>query len=175
MRCVYQAFACAMFAALSLGSSCDPVHGDAVDALGGEAAGVGPGPLHRGGQPCLLCHDGAIGNPTKFSVAGTVYDAPSTAQPVAGVTVTMTSLHDGASFTATTNEAGNFYATPTEWAPAYPIKVTMKSGGKSICMTTHIGRDGSCAGCHVEPAGQASPGRIVVAPPTNLLNVGCTP
>ena len=176
MRSVYQAFACAIFAALSVGSSCDPVHGDAVDALGGEAPGVGPGPSHRGGQPCLLCHDGAIGNPTKFSVAGTVYDAPSTAQPVAGVTVTMTSLHDGASYTATTNAAGNFYATPTEWAPAYPIKVTMQSGGKSVCMTTHIGREGSCAGCHTQTASRASPGPVVLHPDVVVLDAGpCAP
>ena len=164
MRSVYQAFACTIFAALSVGSSCDPVHGDAVNALGGEAAGVGPGPFHRGGQPCLLCHDGAIGNPTKFSVAGTIYDQPSTPKPVSGVKVTMTSLRDGASYTATTNAAGNFYATPTEWAPAYPIKVTMKSGGNPpVCMTTHIGREGSCSGCHTQAASQGSPGPVVLS------------
>ena len=53
--------------------SCDPVHDDAVSALGGETPGIPRGPLHRPGQPCLVCHDGASGDPAAFSMAGTVF------------------------------------------------------------------------------------------------------
>src|ERR1700683_3328645 len=47
---------------------CNPVLDDAIADLGPEKPGVHPGPLHRPGQPCLLCHDGALGDPQAFSV-----------------------------------------------------------------------------------------------------------
>src|SRR5450432_160855 len=43
----------------------DPVHDTAVSALGPEAPGVPKGPLHRPGQPCVLCH-GPQGSATTF-------------------------------------------------------------------------------------------------------------
>ena len=46
-------------AALATTCTLDPVQSEAVADLGGEAPGVAPGPLHRPGQPCLVCHDGS--------------------------------------------------------------------------------------------------------------------
>jgi hypothetical protein len=173
----HYAAACTMIAALALVASCDPVHNDAIDALGGEAPNVRTGPLHRPGQPCLLCHDGTIGNPPQFTVAGTVYVdiSPAPATPAVGVEITMTNVNDGSQFTRTTNEAGNFYATPTEWMPSYPYKVTMQSGATKACMISYVGREGSCAGCHVEPPGVGSPGRVVLKQSKDLMPDGGCP
>jgi len=140
--------------------SCDPVREDAIAALGGETPGVPPGPLHRPGQPCLLCHDGAQGDPAALSIAGTVYAGGNTLEPEVGATVMLQSA-DGTSATATTNAAGNFFLTPDTYAPDYPVHVTsITQGNASVTMHSHIGRNGSCAGCHSDPAGPSSPGHV---------------
>jgi len=144
-------------------AACDPVHSDAVDALGGEAQGVRRGPLHRPGQPCLVCHDGAIGDPNAFSVAGTVFVNPGDVTPASGASVHLTSSN-GAEVRTTTNAAGNFYLTPNEYTPAYPMKVDVQYQGIVVKMTSNVGRDGSCAGCHADPAGPTSPGHVYIPP-----------
>ena len=142
-------------------AACDPVHDDATSALGGEAPGVRKGPLHRPGQPCVTCHDGAINDPPKFSVAGTIYQDQDTLVAASGATVTMTSSN-GDVYSTTTNAAGNFYVQPSEYSPQYPMRVSVQYGGVDVKMTTTIGRDGSCADCHVDPAGPTSAGHIFV-------------
>jgi hypothetical protein len=154
--------ALALWIGLAAGAACDPVHDDAVAALGGEAPGVRRGPLHRPGQPCLLCHDGALGDPPEFTVAGTVFDREASTQPVNGAIVAM---HDakGSPYEAVTNAAGNFYVTPDEWTPAFPLTVAVTTAqGVHVTMHTDVGRDGACASCHVDPAGPGSPGRICI-------------
>ncbi len=155
---VVTALAAALDVALA---SCDPVHSDAVDALGGEVAGVRTGPLHRPGQPCLQCHDGKVGDPGEFSVAGTIFQNETDLTPAVGVSVTLTSAN-GAAYTLTTNAAGNFYVTPTEFTPAYPMGALVTSGATIVRMSTLIGRDGSCAGCHHDPVGPSSPGHVFI-------------
>jgi hypothetical protein len=148
------------FAAAVAAGSCDPVHSDAVAALGGEAPGVPPGPLHRPGQPCILCHDGASGDPAAFSLAGTVFLDANSLTPAPGVTVTLVAA-DGNTKNAVTNAAGNFYLTPSDYNPKYPVHVSSVAlGGVSALMHSHIGGNGSCAGCHVDPAGPDSPGHV---------------
>ncbi len=148
---------CALWATVS---ACDPVHNDAIAALGDEAPGVRRGPLHRPGQPCLVCHDGAIGDPQAFSVAGTVFLHPEDRIPVNGATVHLTDV-TGSSFDAQTNAAGNFYVTPGEWTPHYPmIARVLALGGPKVAMNTLISGQGSCAGCHADPAGANSPGHV---------------
>jgi hypothetical protein len=58
-----------------------------------------------------------------------------------------------------TNQAGNFYVLPSEWTPQYPVCVTIDR----VPMLTLISRDGSCAGCHFDPAGPDSPGHVYLA------------
>jgi hypothetical protein len=141
-------------------AGCDPVHQDAIAALGGETGGR-PGPEHRPGQPCLLCHDGALGDPKQFSIAGTVLLRPTGTAPAQGATVELKAA-DGASFEAVTNRAGNFYILPEQFSPKFPLLTTVAFQGQNIAMLTNIGRDGSCAGCHVQPAGPSSPGQVYV-------------
>ena len=159
--------ALALAIASSLGG-CDPVHSDAIDALGGEAPGVRKGPLHRPGQPCTTCHDGELGDPPEFTVAGTIYKNEGDTSPAVGAVVTMTSV-DGKTYASTTNEAGNFYVTPSEFRPVYPMKVVVSLGQLGVKMTSEIGRNGSCAKCHFDPPGPTSAGHVFI--PTN----GMTP
>jgi hypothetical protein len=147
-----------------LGGTCDPVHEDAIAALGDEAPGVRKGPLHRAGQPCLLCHDGAIGDPAKFSVAGTVYVNQNSLLPAENATVTLTSFDGSPPYTTTTNAAGNFYVEPSQYTAAYPMKVSVTYRNVLVKMNSDVGREGSCAACHTDPAGPTSAGHIYVPP-----------
>lgn len=141
--------------------TCDPVYDDAVAALGGEMPGVPRGPLHRPGQPCILCHDGSVSNPPQFTVAGTVYVSANDLVAAVDASVTLTDSL-GASFPTTTNAAGNFYVLPHQFQPTYPMKVAVTYGAVTVAMTADVGRDGSCAKCHFDPAGPASPGHVYV-------------
>ncbi len=148
----------------------DPLQHSRIDALGPEAPGVSPGPLHRAGQPCLTCHDGTGPGEPELSVAGTIYQTPgASSPPMVGATVTIydatQSADGGTPHTAVTNAAGNFYFTREAWSPAYPlhdISVSLPNLPAPTKMHTTIGRDGSCGVCHYEPPGRASPGRIYV-------------
>jgi hypothetical protein len=136
--------------------ACDPVSADEKDALGGEAPGVRRGPEHRPGQPCLVCHTGEPGDPPQFSVAGTVYQT-------SGAVVKLTDS-TGKTATKTTNSAGNFYLLPNEFTPVYPMKAEVTYAGITAVMSSRIGRDGSCATCHFDPAGPKSAGHIYIPP-----------
>ncbi len=161
---------CALFVLVMAGAaaSCNPVRENAIAALGGETPGVAAGPLHRPGQPCVLCHDGASGDPPAFSMAGTVFAGGNTLEPSVGSIVTLLDA-DGTMVTATTNAAGNFYLTPDVFAPKYPVHVvSITQGGVSVTMHSHIGGNGSCAGCHMDPPGPDSPGHVY-SDVTNVL------
>jgi len=147
----------------SIADACDPVHDNAIAALGGEAPGVPRGPLHRPGQPCVLCHDGSIGDPPGFSVAGTVFINPTDLQPAVDAGVNLTDSH-GNVFNATTNAVGNFFVLPHQFQPAYPMKVSVQFDNTTVKMTADVGRNGSCATCHFDPPGPASPGHVYVPP-----------
>jgi hypothetical protein len=149
-----------LMAVLLLVAACgDPTRDEAVRALGGEAAGVPRGPLHRPNQPCLLCHDEAGGKHPTFSVAGTVYARDMARKPVAQVKVKLLDT-DGHHFDAVTNCAGNFFVGSDEWAPHYPLWVTMAAEGQTIDMESPVYREGSCAACHTDPKNQSSAGHV---------------
>jgi hypothetical protein len=147
---------------------CDPVKDDAVAALGPEAPGVRQGPLHRPGQPCLLCHDGAIGDPQRFTVAGTVFQTNAATVGASGIMVDVIDAK-GQSASLATNAAGNFYATPGAYDPTFPLQVTLRGNGLIVAMQTlvegngTIEPNGACASCHVDPAGPSSPGHVAMS------------
>ena len=155
---------------LGAGAGCDPVVDDAVAALGPEKPGVPPGPTHRPGQPCLLCHDGSLFHPHQFTVAGTVFQRTDTVDPAVGVQVDLTDIR-GAVTTVTANMAGNFYLTPAQYDPTFPLQVSLRSGSTLVAMETLIEGNGTvepnggCASCHADPAGPSSPGHVAVALP----------
>lgn len=128
------------------GTSCmDPVHSDAVDALGPEAPGVRRGPQHRPGQPCTVCHGGDGPGSPEFIVAGTVFAQRGSTSPASGVTVTIKDA-TGAELTRETNGAGNFYVLASQHDLVFPLQVTIAAAQNQ--MTSRIGRSGSCATCH---------------------------
>lgn len=155
---------------LAIAVACvDETHDEQLQSLGGEAPGVPPGPLHRPGQPCLICHGNQGPASTRFTVAGTVYAVQGQPAPAVGAQVVMEDIN-GTYFTSTTNQAGNFYITPSDWVPTYPTQMSVSQGKTSQQMLTHVGRDGSCAGCHLDPPGLRSPGPVYVvaaSPPTS--------
>ncbi|MEO8875713.1 MAG: hypothetical protein ABI461_09010, partial [Polyangiaceae bacterium] len=83
-----KALALLSFVIFAASCSLDPVHDEAQSDLGDEASGVNTGPLHRPGQPCLVCHDGATA--PKWSMAGTIYGVLGSDQPLHGASVNLT-------------------------------------------------------------------------------------
>jgi hypothetical protein len=144
-------------------AACDPVGDDAIAALGPENPLVRRGPEHRPGQPCIVCHDGALGDPPAFTVAGTIYEKPSSKVGLQGATVTLVDSTGSQYVSPPTNDAGNFYATPNDWNPTFPITTVSVTGSAGIpTMKSAIGRNGSCASCHFNPAGPTSAGQVCI-------------
>jgi hypothetical protein len=143
-------------------AACDPVQDSKVASLGDEAPGVRKGPTHRPGQPCTWCHDGALFDPPAFSIAGTVFESPSNLVGVNGATITMTDS-SGDTFQTTSNQVGNFYVTPDQWTPKFPIPTTVVTyQQRKLTMYSQIGWSSSCAECHEEAVGPSSPGPVVL-------------
>jgi len=162
-----------MLASLAMACSLDPVHDEAVADLGPEVAGIAEGPLHRAGQPCLVCHDGSTAQPA-MSVAGTVNAVLGSSTPLAGASVSLTDI-TSSMFVAKTNAAGNFYVEPGAFRPVFPLHVEISFGGYTSIMTTIVGRNGSCAACHVDPPSRISVGAVYLAPVAALVPDGGVP
>jgi hypothetical protein len=157
----------ALLVVLSSFVSCaDPQHDNEVSALGPEQGSTGP--EHRRGQPCLTCHGGSGPGNAQFAMAGTVYAVKGQDAPLSGVDVTLTDANNSVKH-ATTNRAGNFFVPHDDWSPIYPVHVKLSLSGFDTPMGTHIGRDGSCGGCHFEPRGSTTPGHVYfVSDPADL-------
>jgi hypothetical protein len=158
---------------LAVASCGDPVPDGAVAALGPEDPTVPPGPSHRPGQPCVVCHQ-VGGKASAFGLAGTVYADATSRKPLGGVSVIILDAAN-AEYTSSTNCAGNFYIRPEQFTPAYPIWVTLRAGRVQRDMASPAYREGSCAACHTDPTGPASAGHVYLiddpttqtAPPSN--------
>lgn len=147
----------------------DPVHDALIESLGSEDPAVPVGPLHRPGQPCVACHREG-GEASAFSFAGTVVTEVTSDKPVGEVSV---AIIDSArrTFTATTNCAGNFFIRTSEFVPRYPVWTTIRLGEIEREMSSPWYREGSCAGCHVNPRSETSSGPVYLIedPLTELL------
>jgi len=145
----------AVLTGIAIVSCADPVLSDAVEGQGNETSGVEKGEFHRAGQPCGTCHqEGGPAADFPFTVAGTVFAQPMRQVGVEAAEIRMTDA-DGTKYTAKTNCVGNFFVTPAEWQPKYPILVEVAKNNVRRSMRSAIGRDASCAGCHtpdLEPA-----------------------
>lgn len=141
-------------AALMLLASCaDPVREQQIDALGPEADGIAEGPLHRPGQPCLVCHSaGGPASDHPFALAGTLWPTSDARQGVANVKVLFTDVNNEKRST-TSNEAGNFFVTEGDWTDlAYPLITGIERGAAESPMMQTIDREGSCNFCHGLPS-----------------------
>lgn len=131
-------------------SCSDPARDAAVERLGPEVGGVSPGPLHRPGQPCLVCHsERGPASDKPFAMAGTVFEKrDSDAPPTPPIEVHIRDA-DGALRVKPTNEVGNFYITEDEWFDfKFPLKVALRRDGKIKEMKSPVNREGSCNFCH---------------------------
>lgn len=139
----------------------DPLRQEAIADLGDEVSGVAPGPLHRQGQPCLTCHDGAISTP--FSLAGTIYLRSDGAQPASSAIVSLANGL-GEKYHIATNCAGNFFVRPGDFDAVWPVWVRIEHDGWAQEMESPINANGSCASCHAPTTSPKSAGPIFVLP-----------
>ena len=139
----------------------DPARSVPAAELGPEVPGVEEGPLHRAGQPCLVCHDGSRSRP--FALAGTVYLTPEADDPAVGAAVRWVDA-EGRRGEARTNCAGNFFVLPEDFTPAYPLWVSVAVGSLEVAMDSPINGDGSCAHCHGLSPGPSSTERVYAFP-----------
>src|SRR5262245_38443644 len=123
----------------------DPGQDRAIAALGPESDDGEPGPLHRPGHPCLICHGGATAR--GFSLAGSGFWTAESDLPAPGTEVRVIDSAERR-FTALTNCAGSFFVRPEEFEPVYPLWVMLRNGTAEIEMDSPVRADGSCAGCH---------------------------
>lgn len=133
----------------------DPVHSDAVAALGGETGRVRTGPEHRPGQPCLVCHGGDGPGSPEWSIAGTAYTTRGGTDSLSGATVVLIEPN-GTEHRLPTNRAGNFYIDAKRWQPIYPLRARLESGSEKIEMQSLINGTTSCATCHRGSGGPSS-------------------
>lgn len=137
-------------------TSCmDPVHSDAVAALGGETGGVRRGPEHRPGQPCMVCHGTEGPASPEWGIAGTVYETRGGTTVLGGATVVLTDAK-GVEKRLRSNRGGNFYLEVKSWTPTYPMRARVESGTEKIEMQSLINGATSCATCHRGGGGSAN-------------------
>ena len=177
----------------------DPVHEAAVRAMGDEIPGTVPeSQYHRAGQPCLVCHNNQGPADLRFAVAGTVFwgrcdckpGAPLNqggCDPAKGRTCDQTPVEGAqvrirdwkkSEYCLVTNCAGNFML-PVNEGLEFPFLVsvskTFAGSPYARVMGGHVGREGSCAGCHKNPTYQDSPGQIRLIDNNKDIPVGARP
>ncbi|HEX7664863.1 MAG TPA: hypothetical protein VF407_10140 [Polyangiaceae bacterium] len=146
--------------AIAFASACttNPVPDAEIAALGDEPGD--PGPDHRPGQPCVLCHSaGGPASDDPFAVGGTVFHDPKSAQGVGGVQILFVDSNGAAPKNdVITSQSGNFYVKTSDWDPSFPLFVNIynPADGTKRVMNSHIGRDPSCATCHHDAFDKAS-------------------
>ncbi len=151
----------------SLGSSCnlDPVHRAGVNNLGDEQGGLYPpeSAYHRPGEPCALCHSAAGPAGLQFVLAGTIFWGPDRYDRRVNKAYVRIGGPEKTTKCFVTNCNGNFFVRSEDYKNLkFPLLVSVERvidpGGpgptaeKSIRvrrMSSHIGREASCATCHI--------------------------
>ena len=151
----------------SLGSSCnlDPVHRAGVNNLGAEQPGLYPpeSAYHRPGEPCALCHSAAGPADLQFVLAGTIFWGPDRYDRRVNKAYVRIGGPEKTTKCFVTNCNGNFFVRSEDYKNLkFPLLVSVERvidpGGpgptaeKSIRvrrMSSHIGREASCATCHI--------------------------
>lgn len=164
-----------VFVVAGMGASCtlDPVHNSAVESLGKERSDLYPpeSEFHRPGEPCALCHSKSGPADTEFALGGTVFWGPYDYNRRVNQAYVRVLDANKRKMCFVTNCNGNFYIKKEDFSTiTYPLLVSVertKDPGKDEStlkirrMTAHIGREASCATCHVQYARDyASPGQI---------------
>lgn len=149
---------CFLLTAYFVTACADPVLDQKLAALGPESPG-GPGPNHRPGQPCVICHNPAGSAKSHFAFAGTIYRDKAGKVPLGDVEVILTDAR-GSKFVGKSNCSGNVYFPIGRTNAAFPVWVSMKKGEHTVNMESAIFREPDCAVCHSEPANATSAGAV---------------
>ncbi len=152
-------------ATLAVSCSLDPVHRAGVKNLGTEQSNLYPpeSEYHRPGEPCALCHSAAGPANSDYVLAGTVFWGPDKYERRVDQAYVRIVGPEKTKKCFVTNCNGNFYVTSEEYKNIkFPLLVSVervnKPGGKGADdeksikvrrMSSHIGRDASCATCHI--------------------------
>lgn len=164
-----------LIAFASVFSSCnlDPVHRKAVSDLGSENSGLYPpnSAYHRPGEPCVLCHSESGPANSMFVLGGTVFWGPDDYNARVDNAYVRILDANKTKRCFVTNCNGNFYVKKDDFSKiTFPLLVsverTVDPGQNENTlvirrMSGHIGREGSCATCHIQGLRDfASPGQI---------------
>lgn len=167
-----------IIAVASFGSSCnlDPVHRAGVNTLGEERDDLYPveSEYHRPGEPCALCHSTAGPADSQFVLAGTIFWGPERYDRRVDQAYVRFRGPDFTTKCFVTNCNGNFYVRADEYKNLkFPLLVSVErvrqpgvderqlENGSFREMTGHIGREASCATCHILNLRDfASPGQV---------------
>lgn len=117
-------------------------------------------PRMHPGRDCIGCHTDE-GEGPRFNAAGTVFSAYDEADDCFGVEGALIEIVDAnrATYSATTNEAGNFFF--EKQAIATPVTASITYDGNTLEMTTPA-PSSNCASCHTASGLGGAAGRIVV-------------
>jgi|GEM_PF-901180 len=161
-----------------MGSSCnlDPVHRAGVNLLGDERDDLYPpeSEYHRPGEPCALCHSKNGPADSEFVLGGTIFWGPERYDRRVDQAYVRFRGPDFTTKCFVTNCNGNFYVRPKDYENLkFPLLVSVErtrvpgtderqlEGGSFREMTSHIGREASCATCHLLNLRDfASPGQV---------------
>ena len=150
-----------------VGSSCnlDPVHRAGVNNLGDEnsAAYVPESEFHRPGEPCALCHSKQGPANAEFVLGGTIFWGPDRYDRRVDQAYVRIGGPEKTTKCFVTNCNGNFFVRADDYKNLkFPLLISVERvnapGGhgsndeKSIAvrrMSGHIGREASCATCHI--------------------------
>lgn len=175
----------------ALGASCnlDPVHRAGVNNLGPEQADAYPpeSEFHRPGEPCALCHSKQGPADSTFVLAGTVFWGPENYER--RVDQAYVRIIDGqkAHKCFVTNCNGNFFVRPEDFPSiTFPLLVDevvrAKNPGVDETpaftkkMGSHIGREASCATCHIlDLRDFGSPGQIRMLDTEDAVQAAAVP
>jgi hypothetical protein len=166
------ALATCLVSVAGVGSSCNlnPVHRAGVNNLGPERDDLYPPDteFHRPGEPCALCHSKDGPADSEFVLAGTIFwwdDANDVQNRSYNDRVDQAYVRildaNKTQKCFVTNCNGNFFVRPEDFPRiTFPLLVSVertkepgKNDKESIAirrMTGHIGRESSCAICHIQ-------------------------
>jgi hypothetical protein len=147
----------------SVTSSCnlDPVHRAGVNNLGPEDGDSYPpeSEFHRPGEPCALCHSKSGPADSQFVLAGTIFWGPDRYDRRVDQAYVRVLDANKVKKCFVTNCNGNFFVTPDQFTRiTFPLLISVertKDPGHDENtmvirrMTGHIGRESSCATCHI--------------------------
>lgn len=159
----------------SIGSSCnlDPVHRAGVNGLGPENADLYEpnSEFHRPGEPCALCHSDKGPAESQFVLAGTIFWGPDNYNDRVDNAYVRILDANKRKKCFVTNCNGNFFVRKEDFSNiTFPLLVSVertvepnKNESTLVIrrMSSHIGREASCAVCHIQGLRDfASPGQI---------------